>query len=335
MNGLNIGIKSLVFNYQHDDFEKSVQKFNTYVNTKTLTRQVAYPNDVAVGYEKTNLIEPGFSYRFADCTLAADVDYTKTPAPTHFNLLVHFCELNFEQKIFCKTGNTIIESNDHFYSAAIMTNSFTEQQLQLKKGTAVRAISVQLSENWLKNNITGLTPEKLALIKEKDCLINFISTKQRQLLYEIFNNSASANMPALFIKARVLSLTEEFMNALCDKNLGEAINQNLQKDIQALMHIEDILLKKYNEEFPSIEVLAKTAYMSVSKLKKLFKKTYGVAIYQYYQKNRMRKAQEILKGQTHSISQVGALLGYQNMSNFSAAFKKEFNYLPSEFLQII
>jgi AraC-like DNA-binding protein len=32
---------------------------------------------------------------------------------------------------------------------------------------------------------------------------------------------------------------------------------------------------------------------------------------------------------------VGTMLGYQNMSNFSVAFKKEFNVLPSECQQVV
>jgi AraC-like DNA-binding protein len=70
--------------------------------------------------------------------------------------------------------------------------------------------------------------------------------------------------------------------------------------------------------------------MSESKLKKLFKQSFGMGLYEYYQKNRMHRAKEFILSAKYSISQVGSKLGYQNLSNFSAAFRKEFHCLPSE-----
>jgi AraC-like DNA-binding protein len=70
--------------------------------------------------------------------------------------------------------------------------------------------------------------------------------------------------------------------------------------------------------------------MSESKLKKLFKQSYAMGMYEYFQKNRMHKAKDLILLQKHTVSEVGSMLGYQNLSNFSAAFKKEFGCLPSE-----
>jgi AraC-like DNA-binding protein len=168
------------------------------------------------------------------------------------------------------------------------------------------------------------------MIRQKDCMVNFISAKQRKILYDIFDNTSQTQLPELFIRSRVLRITEQFLTNLCNHGLHSIPQFTNHKDFHALLKVEHLLLKKYNEDFPSVETLAKTAYMSESKLKKLFKKAYGMALYEYYQKNRMHKAKELLCSRKHSVSQVGSLLGYQNMSNFSAAFKKEFACLPSQ-----
>jgi AraC-like DNA-binding protein len=102
-----------------------------------------------------------------------------------------------------------------------------------------------------------------------------------------------------------------------------------------MIKVEHLLLNNYAVNFPSIETLAKAVFMSESKLKKLFKQSYGMAVYQYYQKNRMHKAKELLAVGKLSVSETGAALGYQNLSNFSAAFKKEFGCLPSEFKELL
>lgn len=44
----------------------------------------------------------------------------------------------------------------------------------------------------------------------------------------------------------------------------------------------------------------------------------------------MHIAKEHILSRKYSISEVGTKLGYQNLSNFSTAFRKEFNCLPSE-----
>jgi AraC-like DNA-binding protein len=47
----------------------------------------------------------------------------------------------------------------------------------------------------------------------------------------------------------------------------------------------------------------------------------------------MQKARELLLEGNRSIKSVGIELGFSNLSNFSMAFKKEFNELPSELLK--
>lgn len=105
-------------------------------------------------------------------------------------------------------------------------------------------------------------------------------------------------------------------------------------DLESMKKIHNILITNYQQEFPSIHTLAKWALMSESKFKKLFKRVFGAGPFEYYQKNRMQKAKELLMEGHYSISQIGNMLGYQNLSNFSCSFKKEFSVLPSNILRL-
>ncbi len=335
MNVLNTATKPLVFNYQHEDYEKWVKDFSELIATNTVATNIKYPEHFGEEYAKGKLIEPGLSYRIVDYTLNEDVEY-QSYASKHFTLSIYFYELTFNELAYCKIGNTIIESNDTFYSAAIMTNSFIEQNLKLKKGTHIKGVSVQIDEEWLKKNISNFTPDYFERFKHKDCVVDFITAKHRKILYDILNCAGSGtSLPELFVKSRVLRLTAQFLDTFCNRGLNHLPDFINPKDFQSLMKVEHLLLKNYASNFPSIEALAKAVFMSESKLKKLFKQAYGMAIYQYYQKNRMHKAKELLAAGKHSISETGAMLGYQNMSNFSTAFKKEFSFLPSEFKQAL
>jgi AraC-like DNA-binding protein len=321
---------SLTFNYKQEDYENWLKKFGIQVEAETVSNKIQYPENIATGYARAKNIEPGLSYRIVNYTLNADLELKRVPSEK-FQLLLYFYELRFSEKPYCKAGNTIIESTDEFFSASLVTHSMTPQEIIFKKGTVVKGLSIQITEDWLYHNLLNFTQDKLEMIKQKDCLVDFISAKQRKILHDIFETGdIPIQLPELFIKSRVLRITEQFLTNLCTRGMHNIPQFTNQKDFQALLKVEYLLSKNYSAGFPSIESLAKTAYMSESKLKKLFKKAYGMAPYEYYQKNRMHKAKELLRSRKHSVSQVGSILGYQNMSNFSAAFKKEFDCLPSQ-----
>jgi AraC-like DNA-binding protein len=333
MNTVNdIAAKPMVFNYQQGDYEKFVHQLANTVKVETVQNHVQYPEEFAEGFTNARILEAGLSYRLANYTLNTDLECTRSPA-SEMHIMLYFYEYCSPDNLYCKIGNTVIESNDNYYRVALLTNSYTTQHLKLKKGTSAKGLSIQISEEWLRNNIAHLSEEKIALLKQKDCVVDFVTAKHLKILSDIFNNAPSSNLPELFIKSRVLRLTEHFLNNICKRGLSEMPEFTTQKDFHALIKIEHELLKNHSVEFPSIESLAKLVYMSESKLKKLFKQAYGMAIYQYYQKNRMHKAKELLLSKKYTVTQVGTLLGYQNMSNFSVAFKKEFNVLPSEHQQ--
>lgn len=321
--------KSLVFNYIQEDYEKWLQNFASHLKISGSQERMFYPEDIGSGYAKAKIIEPGFSYRISNYSLNADVEYRRTPTEK-FQLILYFYQLEFEDQVYCKIDDTLFESKEKVYSIALLTTSFANQTVVFKKGTKIKGLSVQMDEDWLTANIKDFAVYRNEMPRQKSFIADFISAKQRKIIDDIFNGSSNSPLTELYIKSRVLRLTEQFLTALCKRGLAHTPEFTNQKDFQSLLKIENILLQNYSGSFPSIESLAKTALMSESKLKKLFKKAFGLAPYEYYQKNRMHRAKEMLRTRNHSVTQVGSMLGYQNMSNFSAAFKKEFNYLPSQ-----
>jgi AraC-type DNA-binding domain-containing proteins len=171
------------------------------------------------------------------------------------------------------------------------------------------------------------------LLKQNNFVQDVITAKCQKILNDIFNYEEST-MPGLYINSRILRILEGFLENVLKRNLGEPMLSISSKDFESILKIEGLLLENYGEVFPKIEKLARLALMSESKLKKIYKQAFGMGLYEYYQKNRMHKAKELLNSGEYTISQVGAMLGYQNLSNFSASFKKEFNQLPRDHQQL-
>ena len=79
--------------------------------------------------------------------------------------------------------------------------------------------------------------------------------------------------------------------------------RNNSADIDAIIAIETKLAAGIKEDFPSVNQLAKDAGMSASKLKTLFKKIYGKALFEYYQERRMLKAKTMLLSNHYSVKE--------------------------------
>lgn len=81
-----------------------------------------------------------------------------------------------------------------------------------------------------------------------------------------------------------------------------------------------------------IEELAGQFNLNAFKLKSGFKALYGVTIFEYLTQARMLKARAMLRDENNpqvTIRQVGALVGFKNLSNFSNAYKRYYGHTPT------
>jgi AraC-like DNA-binding protein len=83
-----------------------------------------------------------------------------------------------------------------------------------------------------------------------------------------------------------------------------------------------------------LPALAAMIGMSETKMKQLFKQTFGDSIYNYFQKVRMEEAAFLLKQGGYSVSQVGFELGFTNLSHFSRLFESHYGTTPKKFSSV-
>lgn len=81
----------------------------------------------------------------------------------------------------------------------------------------------------------------------------------------------------------------------------------------------------------TIAELSKQHFMCESKLREIFRKHYGITIYQYMLNRRMEHACELLSVPDAQVKDIAGLVGYSNISHFSDAFRKKFGCTPSEY----
>lgn len=94
--------------------------------------------------------------------------------------------------------------------------------------------------------------------------------------------------------------------------------------------IKNYLVENYTNEI-NLNDISDKYYFTKEYLSKLFKKSYGIGIYEYVLSLRMRRAKELLLCDDMQIQQISDLLGYSNSNYFSKAFKNYYYVSPSEF----
>jgi AraC-like DNA-binding protein len=136
-------------------------------------------------------------------------------------------------------------------------------------------------------------------------------------------------------------LEKQFYKLKCEELLLHVFTILMQRDAipTGAMHINDIKaiyaikvhLLSHLDEAPNIAALARDAGMSEPKLRKLFKQTFGKAVFEYYQSARMERAAQLLKEKRLTVSEVGYELGFTNLSHFSRVFEQHTGSKPKKY----
>ena len=81
----------------------------------------------------------------------------------------------------------------------------------------------------------------------------------------------------------------------------------------------------------TIALLCKQFSVSPTFLKEGFRRAYGVPIHTYLIQQRLRRAQELICTTRMPIQQIAQAVGYEGMSQFNAAFKREYGMTPGQY----
>jgi len=108
----------------------------------------------------------------------------------------------------------------------------------------------------------------------------------------------------------------------------------LKEDVEKLFSIRKKLMENSHLTI-KIPTLAAEIGMGQSKMVKLFKQVFNRTISQFAQKAKIIKAKDLLSSKRYSVSEVGYMVGYNNLTHFAKAFKKYYKVNPSEYLKDI
>lgn len=155
-----------------------------------------------------------------------------------------------------------------------------------------------------------------------------ITPRMHILLNEIIADKFPEGMRRLHIESGIFELfflqIEQYTYL---KGKHNKINYSSleNKIVEAKNYIEDNLAHSY-----SIADLAGILNINEYHLKKGFKILYNTTVYSYIIKRRMEKAKDLLLNDDFNVNEVASLMGYNDATNFTAAFKKHFGFTPGK-----
>lgn len=94
-------------------------------------------------------------------------------------------------------------------------------------------------------------------------------------------------------------------------------------------------LHAHTETAIDIDALAGTACLSKYHFLRLFKQAFGLSPYQYLQGLRLQKAEQLLRHTRLSVSEIAAMLHFENSNSFSRLFRQRNRVYPSRYREAV
>lgn len=209
-----------------------------------------------------------------------------------------------------------------------------ENVFQPVVGERIFAMRLLVSKELLNASIITRdlnNPDKRKIKHGKNTLYFYdhIDSKSKLIMHAIKNKSFLDPAFEMYLQGVSLRLLAKFINRY--SNLVPMLHHISDKEVEALNMTKDFLLNNLFKGFPGVEFLAEMASMSVTKYKSLFKKMYVGTPNQFFIREKMILANELLKSENFDkLSDIAHELNYLKLNKFSLTYFQQFGRMPSE-----
>ncbi len=154
-----------------------------------------------------------------------------------------------------------------------------------------------------------------------------LQPRMAELLHTIVHCQFQGLTKYLFIEAKMLELFALQMEQL---NAGNSKKEEWSPaDRERLKAVHDFINHNYLEPL-TLTGLCYQFGLNEFKLKKGYKHFFGTTVFGHIHQLRLQTARQLLTTGQMNVSEVSLHLGYNNISSFSEAFKKNFGYPPGK-----
>jgi AraC-like DNA-binding protein len=301
--------------------------FAKSIDSQVENDRVSISRPFGHGYVKAIQLNENLRMIIRNYELFDDVIVKAQPGGTHSDMLI----FNFQNVI----RETAVRRPFELPYVQITTQGINKE-LYIPSYTKHRSIIIAARPDYIRELIGSKTSSTLlrSIMKNEQSLIfeHLISSSLQKVIQEITTTSVSEDFSNLFYRVKVEELLCFLLIELVQREETpiHAINVN---DIKAIYEMKERLISNLSTP-PVIPLLSKSAGMSESKLRKLFKQVFGINIFAYYQTCRMQLAARLLREEKLSVTEAGYKIGFTNMSHFSKTFEAHMGVKPKKYTML-
>ena len=307
--------------------------FSEQINVPVRDNVLEIPKTLGEGYVRKVGFGDDFRLTIHRYVLNEDLIIKRNPAARPNDIRTIFFYNNkkdLEVKFNNEENIPFSQKND---SSILLSTNDLRSEIRFPAGSNIQYVVVGITANRLRsvlsiekpnNTIQTITAENASFL-----FFESLDPEMQLLLKNIVSVDMNNSLNNFYVQIKVQELMYLLFNKLSlrENTAFKNINSN---DAEKLLGIRNEILSDLGTP-PVLSELAIIASMSETKLKQLFKQTFGDTIYNYYQKARMDEAAFLLKQAKHSVSEVGYELGFSNLSHFSRLFEKQYGITPKKF----
>lgn len=131
-------------------------------------------------------------------------------------------------------------------------------------------------------------------------------------------------------KIVISSVTTKLQDGLTD---GTKITDNAMPKISDAVIVQNVyeyILNHLEEPLPSVKEISKIFGTNEFRIKDGFKRFFNTSVYQFYNEERLKRSHLLIQQTNLPIKEIAYMSGFNDYTNFYKAFKKRFNYSPSD-----
>ena len=309
--------------------------FNENLSSDCFERCWRYPKSLGHGCFRQIIFRPGFEICISDCRFISETYFSSFNWPS---MIVFGFYMDGHYNIFTKQNN-----RNYFFSGEQQYILCLKKGLiegKAKKGVSLKHIAVVISPIIFKNyfQIESIWPDISKYIFEENdssrllYSSNSIRSEAYIALNQIQNCQLTGLSRKLFMESRALELIAwNISNMSNDLQVRSSCILHPQ-DMEQTKFVRQILLDNL-ENPPDLKSLASSAGMSHPKLNRCFKKLYGMTVFEFLRNERLNMARKLLLEKGLTVTEASVQVGYDSLSHFCMAYKKQFGVSPGNFCQ--
>ena len=153
------------------------------------------------------------------------------------------------------------------------------------------------------------------------------------VLNQLFNDHNNNSLSALYVKGKVYELLSLYFNRNQDNDQACPFLDN-EDNVEKIKKAKQIIIENISEP-PTLQELADTIGLTLSKLKDGFKHIYGESVFNFLLDYKLEYARKMLLSKKHNVSEISLQIGYSTPSHFISAFKKKYGTTPKQYIMSI